>query len=108
MRNRPIQMLVYFNEKEYEHLLKLSAETKISKSNLLRYLALGFKPKAVPDFDYRKIIRELRRIGNNINQLVKLTYLNGFLNPKELQQHLDELTKIEDNLNEAFEFDRGY
>lgn len=103
MRNRPIRCEVCFNEEENERLLMLCEKTKLSKAQIIRYLLLDYIPPEAPPIEHRKLIKELRMIGNNINQLLHLARLNGILNPKELQKHLDKLNLIEDEMHTAYE-----
>ncbi len=104
MRKRPFKVMVYFNEEEYNRLNELAEKTNLGKSNLVRYLLQGYEPMEAPPVDYRYLILELRRIGNNINQILYLARQNGFLNPRELKQHLNELHIIEDKMHKDFDF----
>ena len=104
MRTRPIQVKAYFNEKEYLYLCELSEKTKLTKSKLIRYLIQGYSPPVPPPVEYKKLIRELRMLGNNINQILVIARSNGVLNTLELQRHLNELDNIEDEIREAFDF----
>jgi len=104
MRRRPIQVKSYFNAKEYQHLCELSEMIKIPKGQLIRYLVEGYVPPVPPPVDYKKLIRELRMLGNNINQILVIARSNGILNTVELQKYLTELDEIEDEMREAFDF----
>lgn len=104
MRRRPIQVKAYFNEKEYRNLCELSEKTKLAKGQLIRYLVQGYIPPVPPPVDYKKLIRELRMLGNNINQILVIARSNGILNTVELQKHLTELDEIEDEMRDAFDF----
>ena len=94
MRRRPIQVKAYFNEKEYRNLCELSEKTKLAKGQLIRYLVQGYIPPVPPPVDYKKLIRELRMLGNNINQILVIARSNGILNTVELQKHLTELEEL--------------
>ena len=104
MRRRPIQVKAYFNEKEYLYLCELCDKTKLSKGKLIRFLIQGYSPPVSPPVEYKKLIRELRMLGNNINQILVIARSNGILNTAELQKHLNELDSIEDEMREAFDF----
>lgn len=98
MRNRPIRFELCFNEKEYNTLNEFSEKMKISKAQVLRFLLNSAILVEAPSIDYRKWIRELRMIGNNINQVLVIAKSNGIFNSLELQKHLDELEKIENGM----------
>lgn len=106
MRNRPIQVIVYFNEKEYSHFCSLCKETGLPKSNLIRYLIQGYKPPKAPCPDYSELIKELRAVGNNLNQLVKHTHIYGYINQTELKEILDKLWAVEEKVNTAFTIEK--
>lgn len=104
MRRRPIQVKAYFNEKEYRNLCELSEKTKLAKGQLIRYLVQGYIPPVPPPVDYKKLIRELRMLGNNINQILVIARSNRILNTVELQKYLTKLDEIEDEMRDAFDF----
>jgi hypothetical protein len=97
-------VISYYNEKEYQELCELCKKTGLGKSTLIRYLILGYEPPVPPPVEYKKLIRELRMLGNNINQILVIARSNGILNIAELQKHLNELDSIEDEMREAFDF----
>lgn len=104
MRKRNIRFELCLNEEENIKLNELCHKTRLNKSALIRYLILGYKPTEAPPIEYKVLIRELRSIGNNINQLIVIARSNGILNVSELKKHLDELDLIEDKMHEAFDF----
>lgn len=67
------QVLVRLNEREYSHALKLAKPLGGSVQNLFRKLIMGASvPTVVLDPEgARSIISELKRIGNNINQIAR-------------------------------------
>lgn len=104
MRKRNIRFELCLNEEENIKLNELCHKTRLNKSALIRYLILGYKPTEAPPIEYKVLIRELRAIGNNINQMIVIARSNGILNVSELRKHLDELDLIEDKMHEAFDF----
>ena len=71
MRKRTIDIHLFLNEQEFALLNELSMKMKTSKSQVLRFLLNSSVLVEAPSIDYRKWIRELRMIGNNINQITK-------------------------------------
>ena len=104
MRRRPIKVTSYYTKEEYMQLCELSEKLNLGKSTLIRYLVQGYSPPVPPPVDYKKLIRELRMLGNNINQILVIARSNGILNIVELQKYLSELDEIEDEMREAFDF----
>ncbi len=103
MRKRNIDIHLFLNE-EFYLLNELSVKTNLSKSQVLRFLLSTSNLIEAPPIEYKMLIRELRAIGNNINQLIVIARSNGILNISELKKHLDELDLIEDKMHEAFDF----
>ena len=77
---------------------------KISKAQALRFLLNTAILVEAPSIDYLKWIRELRMIGNDINQVLAIAKSNGVFNSLELQKHLNELDEIEDGMKVEINF----
>jgi len=97
---------IYLNEEEKDALCKLSEITKLSKSQLIREIILGYSPPEGPPANYGELIYQLRSLGNNINQILRIARTNGILNPVELEKHLTELRTIEEKMHSAFYLNR--
>lgn len=100
MRKRTNDIHLFLSDDEVSLLNEFSIKTKKSKSEVLRFLLNTAILVEAPSIDYRKWIRELRMIGNNINQVLVIAKSNGIFNSLELQKHLDALDKIEDGMKE--------
>lgn len=98
MRERTNDIHLFLSDDEVSLLNEFSIKTKKSKSEVLRFLLNTAILVEAPSIDYRKWIRELRMIGNNINQVLVIAKSNGVFNSLELQKHLCELDKIEDGM----------
>ncbi len=106
MSERKYEFHIYLNEEEKDALCKLSEITKLSKSQLIREIILGYSPPEGPPANYDELIYQLRCIGNNINQILRIARTNGILNPVELEKHLSELKDVEQEMHDAFRINR--
>lgn len=106
MSERKHEFHIYLNEEEKDALCKLSEITKLSKSQLIREIILGYSPPEGPPANYGELIYQLRSLGNNINQILRIARTNGILNPVELEKHLTELRTIEEKMHSAFYLNR--
>lgn len=104
MRKRNIDIHLFLNEEEFYLLNELSVKTNLSKSQVLRFLLSTSNLIEAPPIEYKVLIRELRAIGNNINQLIVIARSNGILNVSGLKKHLYELDLIENKMHEVFDF----
>ena len=106
MSERKYEFHIYLSEEEKDALCKLSEITKLSKSQLIREIILGYSPPEGPPANYDDLIYQLRCVGNNINQILRIARTNGILNPAELEKHLSELKDVEQEMHDAFRINR--
>lgn len=104
MRKRTNDIHLFLSDDEVSLLNEFSIKTKKSKSEVLRFLLNTAILVEAPSIDYRKWVRELRMIGNNINQVLVIAKSNGVFNSLELQKHLCELDLIEDCMKEEINY----
>ena len=71
MNQRNIEIKVRLNKRESEKLDKLVKKSRLSREAYLRHLINGVVPRDVPPPDYYAMMRELYRIGNNLNQIAQ-------------------------------------
>ena len=93
MRKRNHRIWTYLNDEEYDHFLKLIEATGVSKEGFVRsVLSCNIPPPLVPNILY-EVLRELRYIGNNLNQIARVANATGDLNHEEYKQYADMLVK---------------
>ena len=49
----------------------------MSREKFIRLVLSDYQPKELPPIEYFKLIKELNANGNNLNQLVKIAYIQG-------------------------------
>ena len=79
MRKRNIRTQVWLNEAESQRLHDNAKRTGLSQENYLRSLINGYTPKELPPIDFFNMIRGLRAIGGNINQLAVKAKATGYV-----------------------------
>ncbi len=72
----------------------------LSRSAYLRKLLHGHQPKELPPLDYYKMMKELKQIGNNLNQIAYVANSTGNIDGQEyhamavwLRQKIREIEK---------------
>lgn len=55
-----------------------------SREKYIRTVLLASVPREQPSIDYQKLINEFNSIGNNLNQLVKLSYYQPLIEQETL------------------------
>lgn len=104
--NTPQKDVIYIRTKEkrfemrlsnedYELLSKQAQRTGMSMSAVMLSGWKGIIIKDLPPVEYNEMIIQLRRVGSNINQLLKLANAKGIIIADELRKALEENRKIE-------------
>jgi len=77
MRKRNVHIQFWLDKKEAEILGKKVKRSGLSREVYLRHLINGVVPNDAPPPDYFSMMKELHKIGNNLNQIsVKAHMLN--------------------------------
>lgn len=84
MNNRKVEIKVRLNRKEAEALDKRVKRSGLSREAYLRQLISGFIPRDAPPPDYFSMMRELYRVGNNLNQIAQKAHV---LNVIDVQRY---------------------
>ncbi len=99
-RNRRVE--IYLTEKELQALSKKVLKSGLSRERYLRKLIAGSRVYEAPPVDFVRLIREINRVGSNIDQLLRIANAKKLLDVPRLRKELDELDAIEDAMWKAF------
>ena len=102
MRKRNVDKHIWFSRAEAQELQRKAKKACLSEAGLIRLLIKGYEPKEKPDDRFYDVMRELSAIGNNINQLLMLANVKGFLNSAALETALKELREVDKLIFEAY------
>ena len=94
MRKRNVHIQFWLDKKEAEALGKKVKRSGLSREAYLRHLVNGVVPQDAPPPAYYDFMRELHRIGNNLNQIAKRVNSTGNLYEEDvadLQERYGEL-----------------
>lgn len=91
-RTRPKQIKFYADEKEFQQIKKQIEKSKLSQQDFLLKCALNKNIIVIEDM--KIFIGELKRIGNNLNQLTKVVNSERILNTEELSKMNMELNEV--------------
>ena len=107
MRTKTQRVEIRLSDSEADLLDRLAIKTRLSRSEFIRRLILNCKIKEAPPVDYFTLISELRRIGSNINQVLKVAYTKDFVDVPLLRKTLDDYRKTEQMIWKAFSPEDG-
>lgn len=102
MRTRNHRVEVYFTDKEYNALLKKVKMSGLTREAFVRKCLAGKQIYEAPPVDYFELIRQLRIIGNNIDQVLVIARSNHFLDAPLFKKSLEELYLTEVCMRQAF------
>ena len=72
MRKRNCRVEIYFTKDELESLTKKVRKSGLSRESFCRHLLNGAEIKEAPSADVPMLINEVRRVGYNIDQILRI------------------------------------
>ena len=91
-RSREHQIKIRLNEEEYQTLKQICFELDVTQSEFFRN-AIMQRPN-VRTFEIKDLMVELKRQGNNLNQIAKALNSRGFRNLEVLNETSKELNEV--------------
>lgn len=89
---RPVQIHFRLTEKEYQAIMKKVEESGLSISEFSRRTLLGQTIVSAPPADFFTLIREVKRVGSNLYQLVRKLNVLGIAHSYELERLQNDIT----------------
>lgn len=99
---RTLEMKIRFTKAELDALTKKSRKAGLSREGYCRRILNGSVVKENPPADVPILIREVRRVGCNIDQILKLANVKGLLDVPRLRKALDENRAVEKLIVETY------
>ena len=95
MRTRNNRVVFYLNDKEFEAFRQKAKRTSRSREDFIRKAIQEVQIKELPPADLHRLIFEIRRVGNNIDQILMIANSKGILNIPDLRKAIDDLREAE-------------
>lgn len=94
--NRNKQVLIRLTEEEYKILNDLVSKSFYSREEYIRRLVIYHQlplpnPYKDPDIDYHELIRQIRAVGYNINQIAEIANATDCINEDAYRQNAKKL-----------------
>ena len=102
MRNRNHRVEIYFTKNELETQTKKVRRSGLSREGFCRRVLNGTEVKEAPPTDVPVLIREVRRVGNTLNQIMKRANALGLMDVPQLRKALDENRVVEKLIVDAY------
>jgi hypothetical protein len=95
MKKRNCGMMLRFTKSEMDALTKKARKAGLSREGYCRCVLNGSEVKEAPPVDALMLFREVRRVGCNIEQILKLANAKGFLDVPQLRRALEGNRTVE-------------
>ena len=87
---------------EFYDLTKKARKAGMSTASFVRMAIAGKDVMEAPSADVPLLIREVRRVGNNIDQILKIANSKGLLDVPELRKALADDRAVEKMISQAY------
>jgi len=94
MRKRNERVEIYLTKIELEELAKNVEKTGMSREAYLRMLISEKTPKELPPMEFYDLLKELRQINNNINQIAAKANSIGFIDHGQYRKDSEALMEV--------------
>ena len=92
---RTLEMKIRFTRGELDDLTKKSRKAGLSREGYCRRILNGAEVKEAPPVEVPVLIREVRRVGYNIDQILKRANSIGLLDVPQLRKALEDNRTVE-------------
>ena len=94
--------LIRLDKDEFERITALAQATVLSREEFIREALRGTTLRQRPPAEYVEILREMRRMGNNVHQLLIKARTLEFVDEIMLQETVDMIRHMDRVFTEAF------
>ncbi len=101
MRKRSNRVSVRFTDEELDHFKRLVERTGLSAEEYLRQIIRGVVPRDSPPADYYKMMRQLYRVGNSLNQIAQKAHVLNVMDVQRYDRAVAEFEQAVRNITEA-------
>lgn len=102
LRNR---ITIRLNDEQYGKLLDYSNASKQNINKLLRELIDKKVPRAMNPKDIQTLIKEVSRIGNNVNQISKIANTYHTISDTLLNQLVNDISELKEYIRHNFQYE---
>ena len=88
MQNRTIEIKCRLNQKEADTLNRNVKKSGLSRENYIRQIINGLVPTNAPPPDYFSMMKELRSIGTNLNQISLKAHVLNVLDVRRYDENI--------------------
>lgn len=102
MRSRNIKKQIWLDEEESQMLKEKSRKSGMKEAPYIRSLIRGCVPREKPGKEFYEVMKQLRGIGINLNQIAKRTNTLGYVEAKYYQEEAEKWNAFIIEVKKAF------
>jgi hypothetical protein len=102
LRKRNCRFEVRFTKDELSDLTKKARKARLSNGAFIRRAVSDLEVKEAPPVDVPMLIREVRRVGYNIDQILKIANSQGLVDVPLLHKVLEDNRTVEKVIAKAY------
>ena len=95
MKKRNCRFEIRFTKDELSDLTKKARKARLTNAAFIRCAVRGTTVKEAPPADVPVLIREVRRVGDSLNQIMKRANAIGLLDVPQLRKALEDNRTVE-------------
>ena len=99
---RTLELKIRFPNDELESLTKKSRKAGLSREGYCRRILNGATVKEAPSIDSMVMLRELKRIGYNLNEVLKKANAIGLIDVPEMRKSVTEIRQAVKSIQDAY------
>ena len=99
---RTCAMTLRFHRSELEALTQKARKAKMSRESYCRAVLNGAEVKEGPNADVAQLINQVRRVGYNIDQILKIANGQGLVDVPQLRKALEEIHQVAQQIIKAY------
>jgi hypothetical protein len=102
MRTRNKEVCLWFTEEELKALDDKVQRTGLTRASFLRKVLLGHEIKERPPVEFFEVLKNLRQINNNLNQIAWKTNSTGQVDDAYYRENVEFLQKTISDLFDQY------
>lgn len=94
MRVRERQIKIYTTFEEYKDIKQRADKSGLTMSDYIRNRSIGYELKEKPPLEFYEALKQIRAVGNNLNQIARLANATGIIDELSYKKQYDELNNL--------------
>lgn len=99
---RNIQKHIMMTADEAKNLQRKAEQTCLTEAGLIRMLLLGYEPKEKPGKEFYDCMRQMTKIGTDMNRIAAKASRTGQIDAEKLEQEVEKLYHLETEIEMKF------